>query len=90
MIKAFLLVSLLSLLPAHAGETTVQVHVMDPAAINNAFNDGSRGEDMRVGGWAVFAPDLSWCHVFVPPLIWQTIGIWQHEFRHCREGAYHD
>lgn len=98
MIKLLLLISLLQaaqlatrpLFPTDAGLTPVQVHVMDPEQIDATFNDGSKGKDKKVGGWAITAADLSWCHVFVPPLTWQTIGIWQHEFKHCREGPFHD
>lgn len=88
MIKAFLLAFLIN--PAIVGPLPVQVHVMSPDEINAAFNAGHEGEEKRVGGWAVFAEDLSWCRVYVPPLTWDTLGIWTHEFRHCREGSFHD
>ena len=93
MIKIFLLVSLLQLaehlFPTDAGAAPIFVHVMTPEQINETFNDHSKGPDAKVNGWAIFADDLSWCHIFVPPLSWATYGIWTHELRHCAEGGFH-
>ena len=30
------------------------------------------------------------CKIIVPELTWQTLSIWQHEIRHCREGSWHN
>lgn len=92
MIKAFLLAALLHSMPgafAAVPGTPIQIHVMTALEIQEAFQDHNPDDERRVGGWAFFAEDLSWCHIYVPPLTWGTLGIWQHELRHCTEGAFH-
>lgn len=66
------------------------VIIQTPAEIQQGWEDlGYRGE---VGGYSTWAyksdPPVD-CTIFVPPLTWSTMHIWNHELRHCKEGHWH-
>ena len=70
----------------------VRVYVETHKQIQQSYR-AVGGELPHVAGWALYngtAPNIWGCQVHVPPLTQNTLWLWEHEFKHCKEGTWHD